>query len=155
MTLLKGYPDLQGFCEDYNANALINPLELPESGGPSCPEVDCLRQIFWFLGQNQWISLNFFNLINLFLVTLALQVAQRVKHLPAMWETLVQSLGREDTLEKEMATHFSTLAWRIPGIEEPGGLTYMGSHRVGHEWSNLAAAVAAEWLWGMIKGWRR
>ena len=46
MTLLKGYSDLQGFCEDYNANALINRLELPESGGPSCPEADCLRQMF-------------------------------------------------------------------------------------------------------------
>ena len=44
-------------------------------------------------------------------------------------------------LEKEMATHSSVLAWRIPGTEEPGGLLSMGSHRVGHDWSNLAAAV--------------
>ena len=45
-------------------------------------------------------------------------------------------------LEKEMTTHFSILAWRIPGTEEPGGLPSMGSHRVGHSWSNLAAAAA-------------
>ena len=47
-------------------------------------------------------------------------------------------------LEKEMATHSSVLAWRIPGTGEPGGLPSMGSHRVGHNWSNLAAAAAAE-----------
>ena len=45
-------------------------------------------------------------------------------------------------LEKEMATHSSTLAWRIPGTEEPSGLLSMGSHRVGHDWSDLAAAAA-------------
>ena len=44
-------------------------------------------------------------------------------------------------LEKEMATHSSVLAWRIPGMEEPGGLPSMGSHRVGHNWSDLAAAA--------------
>ena len=49
-------------------------------------------------------------------------VAQRVKHLPAMWETRVQSLGREDSLEKEIATHASMFAWRIPWMEEPGRL---------------------------------
>ena len=55
-------------------------------------------------------------------------VAQTVKHMPAMWETWVQSLGREDPLEKEMATHSSILAWEIPWMEEPGGV----SQRVGH-----------------------
>ena len=59
-------------------------------------------------------------------------VAQRLKHLPATQETRVQSLGREDPLEKEMATHSSILAWRIPRMEEPGGLQSMGSQRVGH-----------------------
>ena len=53
-------------------------------------------------------------------------VAQTVKRLPAMWETWVQSLGREDPLEKEIATHSSTLAWRIPWTEEPGRLQSMG-----------------------------
>ena len=60
-------------------------------------------------------------------------VAQRLKHLPGMQETRVQSLGREDPLEKELATHSSTLAWRIPWREEPGRLQSMGSHRVGHD----------------------
>ena len=49
-------------------------------------------------------------------------MAQRLKRLPAMWETWVRSLGQADSLEKEMATHSSTLAWRIPWTEEPGGL---------------------------------
>ena len=59
-------------------------------------------------------------------------VAQRLKCLPAMQETWVQSLGWEDPLEKEMATHSSILAWRIPWREEPGGLQSTGSQRVGH-----------------------
>ena len=56
-----------------------------------------------------------------------------VKNLPAMQETQVQSLGREDPLEEEMATHSRTLAWRIPWREEPGRLQSMGSQRVGHD----------------------
>ena len=53
-------------------------------------------------------------------------------------------------LEKEMATHCSVLAWRIPGTGEPGGLTSRGSHRVGHDWSDLAAAAAACQTLGFI-----
>ena len=53
--------------------------------------------------------------------------------LPAVWETLVQSLGCEDPLEKEMATHSSTLAWKIPWTEEPGKLQSMGSQRVRYD----------------------
>ena len=53
-------------------------------------------------------------------------VVQVVKHLPTMWETRVQSLGREDLLEKEMATHSSILAWKIPWMEEPGRLQSRG-----------------------------
>ena len=60
-------------------------------------------------------------------------VAQMVKHLPAMKETQVQSLGWEDLLEKEMATHSSILAWKIPCMEEPGGLQSMWLQRVGHD----------------------
>ena len=56
-----------------------------------------------------------------------------VKNPPAMQETQVQSLGREDSLEKEMATHSSTLAWRIPWREEPGRLQSMGLQIVGHD----------------------
>ena len=60
-------------------------------------------------------------------------MAQRLKRLPPMRETRVRSLGREDPLEKEMATHSSTLAWRIPWREEPARLQSMGSQRVGHD----------------------
>ena len=60
-------------------------------------------------------------------------MAQRVKHLSAMQETRVRSLGWEDALEKGMATHSSVLAWRIPWTEEPGGLWTMGSQRVGYD----------------------
>ena len=59
-------------------------------------------------------------------------VAQMVKHLPTMRETRVQALGQEDLLEKEMATHSSILAWKIPWMEDPGRLQSMGSQRVGH-----------------------
>ena len=64
---------------------------------------------------------------------LSTNMAQMVKILPAMQETWVQSLGQEDPMEKEMATHSSILAWRIPWTEKPGGLQFMGSQRVGHD----------------------
>ena len=60
-------------------------------------------------------------------------MAQRIKCLPAKQETWVRPLGWEDALEKEMATHSSILAWRIPWTEEPGGLQSTGSQRVGHD----------------------
>ena len=75
---------------------------------------------------------------NLALLSLLLRVslvAQMVKHLPAMRETRVRSLGWEDPLEKEMATHSSILAWRIPWTKEPGGLQSTGSQRVRHDWA--------------------
>ena len=62
-------------------------------------------------------------------------VAQTAKHLSTMWKTQVWSLGREDTLEKEMAIHSSTIAWKIPWTEEPGRLQSLGSQRVGHEFT--------------------
>ena len=65
-------------------------------------------------------------------------VAQMVKNLPAMQETWVQTLGREDPLEKEMATYSSILPWRIPWTEEPGRTQSMDSQRVGHDRSDLA-----------------
>ena len=76
----------------------------------------------WTLGLTAW-----------FCIPQASLVAQMVKHLPAMRKTWVQSLGQEVLLEKEMATHSSILAWRIPWTEELGGLQTMGSHRVGHD----------------------
>ena len=67
-------------------------------------------------------------------VTRAFQEAQTTttKNLPKMQETQIQTLGQEDALEKEMETHSRIFAWRIPWTEEPGGLQYMGSQRVGH-----------------------
>ena len=67
------------------------------------------------------------------MINLLHMVAQWVKRLPTMWETRVRSLGREDPLEKEMATHSSTLAWKIPWTEKPGRLQSMESQRVGHD----------------------
>ena len=69
------------------------------------------------------------------LVVWASLVAQMVKNLPTIQETRVLSLGREDPLEKGMATHSSILAWRIPWTEEPGGPQSMGLQRVGHDWA--------------------
>ena len=60
---------------------------------------------------------------------------QLVKNLPAMQDTLVQSLGGEDPLAEDMATHSSSLAWKIPWTEEPGGLQSKGLQRVGHDWA--------------------
>ena len=60
-------------------------------------------------------------------------MAQMVKRLSTMWETQVRSLGREDPLEKEMTAHSSILAWKIPWMEEPSRMQFMGSLRVGHE----------------------
>ena len=62
-------------------------------------------------------------------------MAQRLKRLPGMWKTRVRSLGRENPLEKEMATHSSTLAWRIPWKEEPGRLLV---HGVAKSWTRLS-----------------
>ena len=69
-----------------------------------------------------------------------------VKNLPAVQETWVWSLGREDPLEKEMAVHSIILVWRIPGTEEPGGLKPMGSQRVGHDWATNTFTFNE--LWG-------
>ena len=60
-------------------------------------------------------------------------MAQMAKHLSTMWETQVRALDWEDPLEKEMATHSSTIVWKIPWTEEPGRLQSLGSQRVGHD----------------------
>ena len=81
------------------------------------------------------VSVQFIFIVRIlvFYYTVTSLVAQMVKHLPTMWETQVQSLGWEDLLEKEMATHSSILAWKIPWTEEPGRLQSMGSQRAGHD----------------------
>ena len=86
----------------------------------NCPGIECF--------QSGWKLIHY----NVFLRPTSL-VAQMVKCLPAMQETQVRSLGWEDLLEKETATHSSTLAWRIPRAEEPGGLQSMGSQKVRHD----------------------
>ena len=73
---------------------------------------------------------------------------QSVKYLPAVQGTRVRSLGWEDPLEKEMATHSSILAWKILWTEEPGGLQSMGSQRVGHDW--VANTKRRGQLWSVI-----
>ena len=77
-------------------------------------------------------------------------MAQMAKNLPAARETQVWSLGQEDPLEKEMATHSSILAWRIPWIEEPGGLQSMGSQRVGHDWVTNTMWLLSRFLYVKI-----
>ena len=72
-------------------------------------------------------------LVTLYYPDWASLVAQTVKRLPVMWESQVRSLSQEDPLQKEMATHSSILAWRIPWIEEPGKLQSTGSQRVEHD----------------------
>ena len=81
-------------------------------------------------------------------------VAQRLKRLPPMRETRVRSLGREDPLEKEMVTHSSILAWRIPWTEEPGRLQSMWSQRVGHDWATSLWRVltGVDHAWGSVPG---
>jgi len=82
-----------------------------------------VAQLLWL--SIDWLIIHFkYSIIYMSVLTslLASLVAQRLKHLPAMQETWVWSLGQEDPLEKAMATHSSTLAWRIPWTEEPGRL---------------------------------
>ena len=80
-------------------------------------------------------------------------VAQRLKGLPAMQETWVQSLGQEDPLEKEMATHSRILAWRIPWTEKPGGLQSTGSQRVGHDWATSLHLPSSHFIYHLNHGW--
>ena len=79
-----------------------------------------------------------------------------VKHLPTMQEARVQSLGQEDPLEKEMVTHSSTLAWKIPWTEECGGLQSMGSQRVGHGLATPLYFTLLYWTGYLVLGlpWR-
>ena len=84
------------------------------------------------ISELKWTGMGKFNSDDHY-ISWASLVAQTVKRLPAVRETLVQSLGWEDPLEKEMATHSSTLAWKIPWTEEHGRLQFMGSQRVRHD----------------------
>ena len=81
-----------------------------------------------------WTGLCDWTELNWIVIIWTSLVAQTVKRLSTMWETLVPSLGWEDPLEKEMAIHSRTIDWKIPWTEEPGRLQSMGSQRVGHYW---------------------
>ena len=87
---------------------------------------------------------------------LDLPVARTVKNLPAMQETWVRSLGREDPLEKGMAIHSSILAWRIPWTEEPGGAQSMVLQRVGHDWAanTTRCYCSGNWVPGPQSTWK-
>ena len=99
--------------------------------------LDAMIFVFWMLNFKPAFSLSFLQpgISHDVLYIWASLVVQSVKNLPAVQETWVQFLGREDPLEKEMATHSSILAWKIPWTEEPGGLQSMGLQRVGHDWA--------------------
>ena len=81
-----------------------------------------------------YLNVIYINIRYIFCVHASL-VAQTIKHLPTIWETWLWSLDREDPLEKEMATHFSILAWKILWMEEPGRLQSTESQRVEHNWA--------------------
>ena len=93
-----------------------------------------------------------FHQISFLLQEAASLVAQMIKRLPAVRETRVRSLGREAPLEKEMETHSSMLAWRIPWTEEPGGLPSMGSRRVGHDWATSLSFLSFYKNRGLLGG---
>ena len=92
----------------------------------------CVSITHYFLSLRRF---NFKCLLQLIFLFGDSQVAQTVKHLPEMGEMKVWSLGWDDSLEKEMATHSSTLAWKIPWVKEPGRLQSMGSQGVGKDWA--------------------
>ena len=87
-----------------------------------------------------WILIELFSFITFVFLQPSL-VAQMVKRLPTMRETRIRFLGQKDRLEKEMATHSSILAWKIPRTEKPGRLQSMGLQRVGHDWATSLTFV--------------
>ena len=104
-----------------------------------------------------WRVLVVFVFVYLYFPNPSSLVAQRLKRLPAMRETWVQSLDWEDPLEKEMATHSSILAWIIPWTAEPGRLQSTGSQRVGHDWAtSLSLSTLPPTPYNAIKTlWRK
>ena len=108
----------RGFNSTWTKNFQMYNLGFWRGRGPRCQ----IANICWIVEKAREFQKNIY-----FCFIGASLVSQRLKHLPAMRETWVRSLGQEDPLEKEMATHSSILAWRIPWMEEPGGLWSMGS----------------------------
>ena len=110
--------------------------------GSNCSFLAC-TQISQEAGQVVCIPISF----RIFHSLLQSLMAQTVKCLSTIRETWVWSLGWEDPLEKEMAAHSSTLSWKIPWTEEPGGLQSMGSQRVGHDWATPPPPPHSQRLW--------
>ena len=126
------------------------PNQLPtELMGKNCRSVNKYLNFYWYtldatssllLSSQLFLSLYYVALcgsvfsLTVITITFISLVDQMVNCLPTMRGTRVWFLGREDLLEKEMATHSSTLAWKIPWTEEPGRLQSMGSQRAGHDW---------------------
>ena len=116
----------------------------------------CFNCFFNHLFHLWWLYLVFDYSIYYYELFISLRtslVAQMVKRLPTMQETWVQFLGQEDLLEKEMATHSSILAWKIPWTEEPGRLQPMGSQRVGHDWVTVSFTIYftnGDFFWCLI-----
>ena len=100
---------------------------------------------FFHDAPRRWHTQSTLQIIKLHLIQGASLVAQLVKNLPAVWETWVQSPGREDPLEKERATHSSIAAWRIPWTEKSGRLQSMGSQRVGQDWVTNTFTSSYSW----------
>ena len=117
-----------------NVSELVWPLHILFALRITTSEIIHFYQLF--LEPQVWWSCGHRNLMESIFLW-AILMTQQVKNLPAIQEIWVQSLGREDPLEKEMATHSSILVWKIPWTEEPGGLWSMGSQRVGHSWAHV------------------
>ena len=98
--------------------------------------------IYEYCSEYAHLFLYFLDLVRIFFLE-----AQMVKNFPALQETQVWSLGQEDPLEEEMASHSSILAWKIPWTEEPGRLQFMGSQRIGHNWVTNTFFFLSNFRW--------
>ena len=122
---------LTGLISFANSFSSLEPVHCSMSSS-NCCFLTCI-QISQEVAQVIWYSHLLKNFPQSVVIKTSL-MAQMVKYLPIMWETKVWSVGQEYPLEKEMATHSSIPAWRIPWMEEPGGLQSTGSQRVRHDW---------------------
>ena len=116
-----------------------NSSSIPDSGRSDGGGIGYLLRCSWASLVAQLVKnlpamriIQFFKEVFFYFTYYLLLMAEKVKRLPAIQETRVRALGWEDPLEKEMAIHSSTIAWKIPRTEEPGRLQSMGSQRVGH-----------------------
>ena len=109
-------------CHNQSGAYHPHPRQQAQGGEGTCPT-------------SQWTTASEWSISGYLTLKLSSLVAETVKHLSAIQETQVRSLGWEDPLEKEMAAHFSILAWKIPRTAEPGRLLSMGLQRIRHDWA--------------------